>query len=374
MIWTILWVGVWVIVGLAILVSAAWLAGRWFFIARYPDEVHYATTADGWRIAVTRYRATQPVPGREPILMCHAIGANRMSLDLSDRLSMARHFAAHGWDTWLVELRGRGLSTQPRLFTKYRYDWSFDEYVEQDIPAAVDEVLRATGAERLHYVGFSLGGVVGYGLLGDPARAARVRSAVLIAAPATFSFQRKYLFSWPLRNLRWLRLRFLSRLLAPLAGYMRPTLFGNPQNVPGDNVRRWMVNVTANFARNELLQYGDWIENDQLRSIDHRRDYRKDLARATTPTLLVAGNRDRLAPPPSVKDGYEALGSTDKKLVIASRGTAGFQANYGHYDLAIGEHAPDDIYPLARGWLEEHEVAVVKTAERAADGAAATTN
>ena len=40
-----------------------------------------------------------------------------------------------------------------------------------------------------------------------------------IGGPATYRLQRKYLFHWPLRNLRWLRHAFLMRLLAPLAGF-----------------------------------------------------------------------------------------------------------------------------------------------------------
>src|SRR5262245_43087892 len=113
MLWTVLQIVGYVIVGLALLVTAAFVAGRWFFVERYPDEIHYAKTGDGWQIAVTRYRPEKP-NGREPVLLCHGIGTNRFNLDLTDELSLARALAAAGHDTWLVELRGRGLSTQPR--------------------------------------------------------------------------------------------------------------------------------------------------------------------------------------------------------------------------------------------------------------------
>jgi pimeloyl-ACP methyl ester carboxylesterase len=350
MIWTVISIAVWVIVGIALLGAAAFVAGRWFFVARYPDEIHFASTEDGWRIAVTRYRAARP-NGGDPVVLCPGIGTNRLALDLSDDASLAKYLAAAGHDTWIVELRGRGLSTRPRLFGRYRYDWSFDEYVEKDAPAAIDTVLRATGAERVHWVGFSLGGMVGYALLGDPKQAARIGSAVILGAPATFGFQRKYLFSWPLRNLRWVRHRSLMRLLAPIGGWLKPSLFQNKENISSETVRKMMVNATANFARNEMLQYGDWVANDRFRSIDQRRDYRKDLARATAPVLLIAGNKDRLAPPPSVKDALELIGSTEKKFVIASRGQS-FEANYGHYDLVVGTRAPKEIYPLVGDWLE----------------------
>ena len=42
----------------------------------------------------------------------------------------------------------------------------------------------------------------------------------------------------------------------------------HPENMDGAVQRRIMVNMIANFSRNELLQYSDWILNDVFRSID----------------------------------------------------------------------------------------------------------
>jgi pimeloyl-ACP methyl ester carboxylesterase len=348
---------VWSIVGLAVLVTAAFLAGRWFFVERDPDEIHFARTEDGWRIALTRYRAEPAAaaqrPGAEPVIICHGIAANRYGVDLTDELSLARALSRSGFDAWIVELRGRGLSTQPRLFGAHRFTWSFDEYVEKDAPAAIAAVRAATGKERVHWVGHSLGAAVGYALLSDPAQAACAASFVAIGGPATYRFQQKYLFHWPLRNLRFVKHAFLMRLISPLAGYWRPKLLHHPENISGEVIRRFLVNASANFAPDELLQYADWIAHDVFRSIDQRRDYRAELARLTTPTLFIAGNKDLIAPPPSVKDAYELAGSADKRFVVASRGQA-LDANYGHMDLILGNGAPKDIYPLVAEWLEAH--------------------
>jgi pimeloyl-ACP methyl ester carboxylesterase len=342
---------VWLIVVLALLVTAAFVAGRWFFVERYPDEIHFAGTEDGWRIALTRYRSSPP--GGEPVLLVHGIASNHYALDLTEELSLARALSQAGYDAWLVDLRGRGQSTQPRLFGEHGWEWSFDEYVERDMPAAIATVLAATGRARCHLLGHSLGAVVVYAVLGDPRRAAEVRSAVAIGGPASYRFQQKYLFHWPLRNLRFVRHAFLMRLLAPVAGYWRPKVLHSPENIAGATIRRFLVNASVNFARNEMLQYSDWIANDQFRSIDHRRDYRKEMATIATPMLLVAGNKDLLAPPPSVKDAFDAIASSDKKLVIASRGQA-LDANYGHLDLVLGRNAPKEIFPLVVEWLGAH--------------------
>lgn len=350
---------VWCIVALALIFAAAFIAGRWFFVERFPDEIHFARTSDGWRVALTRYRPEGPITGaRDPVLLVHGIASKSTGLDLTDEQSLALALARAGHDAWLLDLRGRGRSQQPRLFSDVSWDWSFDEYVERDAPAAVDAVLRATGRERLHWVGVSLGAVIGYCVLEDAEVAAKVSSAVLIGGPSSYKMQRRYLFHWPLRNLRWLRFEFLMRLLAPAAGYWRPKLLHNPENITGAVIRRFAVNATANFARNEMLQYSDWLEHDAFRSIDHRRDYRQGLAKITTPALFIAGNKDLIAPPPSVKDAHDAVVSEDKRFVIASRGQS-FDANYGHLDLVLGQNAPKEIFPLVVEWLDAHGATAV---------------
>jgi len=344
------------IVGLAILIYAGFLAARYFFVPRYPDEIHFATTSDGWRLAVARYRPAGQTLRAEPVLLIHGIAANRNSLDLTDDLSLARHLAARGHDVWLVELRGRGLSMRPRLFSPVRYDWSFDEYAERDLPAAAQAVVRATGARRLHLVGFSTGALAAYAWLSDSHRELEVASLVSLGGPTSFKRMSRSLSGRLVRNLRWLRHRWLMRVMAPVSGYWHPSplqIIHNPENTDGNIQRRAMVNMIANFSRNELLQYSDWILNDTFRSIDHRRDYRAELPRITTPTLFLAGTRDVLAPPDAVKLTFDSVGSADKQFQICSR-AQGMRVNYGHYDLLIGREAPTEIYPLVARWIEAH--------------------
>jgi pimeloyl-ACP methyl ester carboxylesterase len=363
MIWSILYYFFWALVVVALAAYASLLASRFFRLDRTPDEIHYATTSDGWRVAVWRYRP-RVARATEPVVLLHGLGANAINLDFTDELSLARHLATAGYDVWLVEFRGRGRSTTPRLFSKFRWDWSFDEYVERDIPAAVAEVVRATGRDRLHFVGFSIGGMALYGYLSDLRRTETVLSAVVLGAPSSFKRQSRYLGGRLLRNLRWMRHQWMLRMLAPLSGYFPigpSTLVRLHENLSGPLHRRALVNVTANFSRVEMLQYSDWILDDSFRSIDHRRDYRQEMARIQVPMLFVAGGKDMLAPPDSVKAAYEAVGSKDKRFVIASRGS-GMRSNYGHEDLVMGKGAPEDVYPLVSGWLDAHATAGETTA------------
>ncbi len=350
------------IVFLAIASYVSFLAARYFFVPRFPDEIQFGTTSDGWRIAVLRYRPEKPV-GAAPVLLVHGIAANRYNLDFNDDLSLARHLCGRGFDVWLVELRGRGFSLRPRLFSGLRYDWSFDDYAERDLPCAADVVTRATGARALHLVGFSTGALACYAWLSDPHRSVEVASLVSIGGAASFRRLGKSLSGRIVRSVRFLRHRWLLRVLAPISGYWHPSplqLIHNPENMDGAIQRRAMVNLISNFSRNELLQYSDWILHDTFRAIDQRRDYRAELGRITVPALFLAGPRDVLSPPDAVKETHDAVGSRDKQFVLFSR-AQGKRVNYGHFDLVIGREAPAEVYPVVSDWLlsvaERHRAA-----------------
>jgi pimeloyl-ACP methyl ester carboxylesterase len=193
----------------------------------------------------------------------------------------------------------------------------------------------------------------------------KVASLVSIGGATSFKRTARSLSGRVMRNLRWMRHRWLMRVMAPVSGYWHPSplqIIYNPENTDGSTQRRAMVNMIANFSRNELLQYSDWILSDSFRSIDQRRDYRGELGRITTPTLLLAGPRDVLAPPDAVKVTYESLGSTDKQFLICSR-AQGLRVNYGHFDMVIGREAPAEIFPQVARWIEAHsDVPVEKAA------------
>lgn len=347
------------ILGLALLSYVSFLAARYFFVNRFPDEIQFGSTSDGWRLAVLRYRPESPQPGRAPVLLVHGTAANRYNLDLTDERSLARHLRERGFDVWLVELRGRGYSLRPRLFSGLRYDWSFDDYAERDLPCAAAIIERVTGHKSLHLVGFSTGALACYAFLSDPRRTSDVRSLVAIGGAASFKRLGRSVSSSLLRNLRFLRHRWLLRVLSPLSGYFRVLplqLIHNPENLDGAVQRRAMVNLIANFSRNELLQYSDWIGNDVFRSIDRRRDYRAELSRIDVPTLFLAGPRDALSPPDAVKGTHDAFSAVaDKSFVICSR-AQGMAVNFGHFDLVIGNQAPKEVFPRVAAWLEAHEI------------------
>ena len=125
-------------------------------------EIVYAPTEDGWRLALCHWSPAGR-PGekkRHPVLMIHGLGANRLNMDLDDRYSIARAAARRGFDVYILELRGSGLSRAPHGRNRTRFSWGFADYADQDVPVATAAILERTGAPALHGVGHSMGGAV----------------------------------------------------------------------------------------------------------------------------------------------------------------------------------------------------------------------
>ncbi|CAL4948012.1 unnamed protein product [Urochloa decumbens] len=76
------------------------------------DELHYAPVpGTEWRLALWRYRPPPEAPKRNhPLMLLSGVATNAVGFDLSPGASFARHMSMQGFDTWIVEVRGAGLS------------------------------------------------------------------------------------------------------------------------------------------------------------------------------------------------------------------------------------------------------------------------
>lgn len=76
------------------------------------DELHYVAVPDtDWKLALWRYLPSIEAPKRNhPLMLLSGVGTNAIGFDLSPGASFARHMSNQGFDTWIVEVRGAGLS------------------------------------------------------------------------------------------------------------------------------------------------------------------------------------------------------------------------------------------------------------------------
>ncbi len=320
------------------------------------DHGVFLDTPDGALIHLHRHEAQGP-----PVLVVHGISSNHYCWDLDQQRSIGTYLAEHGYDTWLLDLRGHGDARQAEGGDRMSRSWTVDDYGLQDIPTAISYVQQQTGHQRLAYLGHSLGGMVGAiyaSQLGDEA----LWAMVVVGSPADFSDPdpvmalTRHTFGFSGAALPFISTPPLARLAHAwndaLPIDVEAYLF-NDANMAPEAARRMMRAVVSPLWPGEMLQFAGIIEDGRFQSRDGLRDYRSDMGNIQVPLLAIAGRADRVAPPDRVRGYHDAVGSPHKRFVVAGLEN-GFAVDYGHLDLPVGDHAREEIYPLIEGWISEH--------------------
>jgi len=317
------------------------------------DEILQAITDDGVRLALHRYRRRGPKRRRHPVVCCHGLAANHLAFDVDPDVSLARHLASRGFDVYLVELRGHGISQRPA------WGWSFDDYAARDVPAAIDAARRHAGGEQIHWIGHSMGGLLGYAHL---ARGGSddLRSAVTVGSSLDYSDGTGFSRLAPLRPLLGRVPAVPVHLVARLSGR-----FVGRVSTPYERFNVWPTNCEPRHWRRicrhgfhpvsspVMDQLASALEPGGLRPTDGRWRYTERLAEARTPVLALAGSRDAQCPPRAVHRTAASLSSASRVAVFGRE--HGHADEYGHFDLLVGRHARREVFPLIEDWLLEHD-------------------
>lgn len=308
---------------------------------------------EGVPLAMIRKRLAGRRDTLAPIVLIHGYGQNRYAWHLPSR-SLFCYLARAGFDVFNLELRGHGRSRHLGAHPPKK----LHDFVEEDVPAALEEVQRLSGGRPAYIIGHSLGGLIGYaaaaampdkvaGLvtLGSPyefSRGSITLSMVahfLTAVDQSFYLGDGNLPLKPLSEAMRLCRAFIESPIFPLPirGFaprsLEPLVLGQHMALAMDtgsvSVLRtmFMTSVQARRGGHWLGDLGDYA--DQFEALD-------------LPLLVIAGSKDDLAPPVSVQPAYERSQSSDKTYRAFPR---------GHIDLLMGRDCPQTIWPLLHSWL-----------------------
>jgi pimeloyl-ACP methyl ester carboxylesterase len=320
------------------------------------DATFESRTPDGWRLRLDHYRPDGAPRFSEPVILCHGLGANGHTFDLGAELSLARHLARAGFDTFVPELRGREGSATAGCSADARQGFTFDHHASLDAPALLDAVLARSGAARAFWVGHSMGGMVGYVLaarrphqlaglatLGSPVHA-RAQPALVKLLALALAVQ-----------LDPLPQRLLAQASVTLGGRRgppAPALTVVRGNMEPEALARLLTNGVADVPRALVRQLLRWADGDRVDSEDGRADYLDCIGRVAVPLLVLGACADRLAPPEGVRPAFELARSTDRTFTcIGENDPTG--RRFGHVDVLLGRHAPEVTFPLVERWLSE---------------------
>ena len=309
--------------------------------------------AEGVPLAMIRKRLTGLRQTLAPIILIHGYGQNRYAWHLPSR-SLFCYLARAGFDVFNLELRGHGRSRHLGAHPPRKLPM----FVEQDVPAAVEEVQRLSGGRPVYIVGHSLGGLIGYaaaaampekiaGLvtLGSPYQFTQGSLTLSLLAELMTAVDRRVplgdgmLPLKPLSETMRLFRAFIESPIFPLPirGFaprsLEPTILGQHMALAMDMgsvaVLRTMFLSSVQARKGghclgELAEYADKFESLDL------------------PLLVIAGSKDDLAPPASVEPAFLRSRSTDKTYRVFPR---------GHIDILMGRDSPQTVWPLLHSWL-----------------------
>lgn len=317
-------------------------------------------------IAMVRKRAAELSGTHAPVLLIHGFGQNRYAWHLPSR-SFSNYLARAGFDVFSLDLRGHGRSGQLSRGCAH----GVSAHIQEDVPSAVEEIQRLSGDRPIFLVGHSLGGLISY------AAAPELKGALGGVAS----------FGSPYQIARGARaLERLGNLLCLVDKTLHSDMvFVLPVELWGGVMRLGRAFVESpvfplpfrGFARGSMER--DVFEQHMSLAMDHdsfqliasifrtareRRErgidagglegYEDAFESLDLPLLVVAGEQDDLAPPASVKPGFERSHASDKTYRIVQA---------GHIDMLIGKNAPKTSWPLLEGWLNkrlEREVPAIR--------------
>ena len=319
--------------------------------------IHRVDTRDGWKIALHHYGHQPRSKAKDTIILCHGLSVNRYNVDAPGDLSFAKYLHSHGWDVWVLELRGAGRSSKPKPWNRLRYNWNLDDYILHDVPAAIRFVQERSGRDQVHWMGHSLGGMLAYAFMCTQG-SDWAKSIVTVGSPPMRAVRNPFLDQLsPLKRVISLFSRTphasLAPFAAPLVALSAPwtaRLVLNPDNMRRQDISR-LVRLTAeNIPTTLIKQLWDWYDDAAMPNHYGFLSYTEHLDRITAPLYVVAGTDDRLTPPQDCRIVYEEASSEDKKYDCFGIET-GCRHDYGHIDLVLGRYAREEVWPHILTWL-----------------------
>lgn len=232
-------------------------------------EVLRVTTKDGWELELEHLPA---LGCRRAALLCGpAMMADRRSLDRPRGEGLGSFFQRRGYDVYLLDPRGHGGSGPA---ASRHVDWSYDDIVRRDLPAAIKAVRARAPQLPLTCLGHSLCGhgyAAAVGLYPDLPVDLLVMLSTNIWLPQLEPSKPHW---WSKRAL--------------LASWARVT------RLRGFFPARALRVGTADEPRSYVAQFENWASTGRWLDEAGRTDYLETLERVRIPVLSVTARGDRL--------------------------------------------------------------------------------
>lgn len=326
-----------------------------------PPEVHFFRTQDEVQLRLTRYRGGK----KGPVILSHGLGVSSLIFSIDTiRTNLLEYLCEAGYDVWLLDYRASialPASAQP---------YTADDIARMDYPAAVEQVLRLTGAKSVQMVVHCFGSTTFFmamlaGLQG-------VRSAVCsqiathVVVPPLLEV--KSGLHLP-ELLDALGVKSLTAYVDANANWQSRLYDKALQFYPIEAEER----CSSPVCRRITFMYSMLYEHDQLNQLTHTvlhemfgeatmpafeqlalmsrkghivaanggNAYLPHLKRLAIPISFIHGEENACFLPESTQITYDLLRKKNGERLYTRR----VIPNYGHIDCIFGKDASRDVYP-----------------------------
>jgi pimeloyl-ACP methyl ester carboxylesterase len=288
-------------------------------------------TDDGWVLPLFRLDPAARDTA-EPVLLVHSVAGSAHAFRYGGE-ALATALRDAGYRVFLATHRGDLDAVAPPGAGRVR----LADLARRDLPAALQGVLAATGAQRVHVVGFGLGALLSLDLAATWRD--EVASVTALAPPLRLPVARTHAralqLALGLLPAHWaVPVRSVARLGLPLI---------EGGDLPGERLRGQVAynleDVPVALAE-ELL---GWFEAGEP-SLVPGVDLLASLARGAAPLHLITGGDDALAPAAGAADALAAWGGEGHHTSVPE---------LGHLDLLMGRASASQVHPPLLQWLDE---------------------
>ena len=334
---------------------------------------------DGVLREVYHYRPSKRVKEEgDPVLLVTPLAAPALCFDLRRGCSLVEHLVTGGRPTYLVEYGEVSFANRAL---------GMEHWVDEVIPAAVEEVSAHAGGRPVHVVGWSLGGIFAMLTAADRPDLP-IASLTVVGSPVDVTQVPLVAPFRPLLNItdggglvtqlyrllggapkplvrRAFQLSSFNKLVTkPLA--IAAKLDDTDFLAQIEAVDRFTANMIAYPGRTFGQLYHRILKGNQLATGVVRMDDRDiDLADIAVPMLVFAGGSDGIAPVRSIRPIEDlATGAPSVRFEVVPG---------GHLGMLTGRAARQTTWRIIDEFLDTHATAPAAPAAKKADGRSART-
>lgn len=267
----------------------------------------------------------------DPIIMVHGSFSNRGFWLSNKGVGLARYLVEQGFDVWLFEQRGHGLSPRNQNYQQN----TLEDYVLYDV-AAIQAFVEEQTQKKPSWVGHSLGGVM-------------IATAVAAKVLNAENTRKLVLFGSQTGRRPWY-------LWIPLVGGLVQAFTHLKGEIDGRKIGIGPEYEPAGIIQ-EYVQWNGLFGRWYLKST---RQYLVEAWQsATIPLLSVAAKADKSDPASACHRFFKQYAqnvnaeqslSNEYKLLSQDNG---FSKDYGHVDMVVSKEAAREVWPKISQWLKE---------------------